>query len=56
MAILKRENKNTDFFRILAWLCRFNYCVLLGQRQLSIGSTPHVGWAIAVMHAEVYHY
>ena len=24
MAILKRENKNSDFFMILAWLCRFN--------------------------------
>ena len=24
MAILKSENKNTDLFMILAWLCRFN--------------------------------
>ena len=25
MAILKSENKNTDFFMIVAWLCRFNH-------------------------------
>ena len=24
MAILKVQNKNTDFLMILAWLCRFN--------------------------------
>ena len=42
MAILRSQNENTNFFMILAWLCRFNYPMILIKKRLFTFTKLHM--------------
>ena len=44
MAILKSENKNTDFFMILAWSCRFEWSLVNTIKYIGLGFKPPRRW------------